>query len=170
MTFLVSLRYSLCSLLLCCFGYLFPALNTIRAVLSVGTDENDDEIAEWLTYWVVLGVFYLLEVVCDLFMWHVPLYLEGKVVLVCWLTFPRSQGEYFTFPCTYLMNRRCILHIHAYNSALLQYPRRKYRRIHRSLSLIYLFAALVNCIISIVPSCVENATYECRVGYFAVVH
>lgn len=87
-----SIRYGVCTFLLSFFGYFYPAINTIRAVLSVESDRNDESIAEWLTYWIVLTVFYLLEVVVDLFMWHVPLYLEMKVAIVCWLTFPQSQG------------------------------------------------------------------------------
>ena len=90
--FLSSLRHAVCTFLLSFFGYFYPAINTIRAVLSVDTDQNDESIAEWLTYWIVLTVFYLLEVVFDIFMWHVPLYLEIKVGIVCWLTFPQSQG------------------------------------------------------------------------------
>lgn len=86
-----SLRCSLAELLFCLFGYLAPALNSIKAVVS----EDTDGIKEFLTYWVVLSIttalFYLLTFLRLVQLPNMP---EVKVVCVLWLTLPKFQGAY----------------------------------------------------------------------------
>ena len=42
-------------------GVVYPAFSSLQAVLSGSPHQS----VAWLRYWVVLGVFSLLELVCD---------------------------------------------------------------------------------------------------------
>jgi len=85
------LRCSAASFLFCLFGYLAPALNSIKAVVS----EDNDGIKEYLTYWVVLSVTsFLAWLLTFLRLVHIPDFPEAKVACVLWLTLPRFQGAY----------------------------------------------------------------------------
>jgi hypothetical protein len=76
--------------LLTFFGYLLPALCSAKAVVS----NKDDDIHEWLTYWIVFSFFIFFESLIDFILWKIPFYHELKVLLICWLTLPRTQGAY----------------------------------------------------------------------------
>jgi hypothetical protein len=78
------------NLFLTFFGYLLPALCSAKAVVS----NKDDDIHEWLTYWIVFSFFIFFESLIDFILWKIPFYHELKVLLICWLTLPRTQGAY----------------------------------------------------------------------------
>ncbi|PIO32095.1 hypothetical protein AB205_0116910 [Aquarana catesbeiana] len=50
-------------------------LATVKAIESA--DKKDDTI--WLTYWVVYGVFSVVEFFSDIFLFWFPFYYLGKV-------------------------------------------------------------------------------------------
>ena len=87
---LYSFRSAFADLLFCLFGYLAPALNSVKAICSNDTDG----IKEYLTYWVVLSISTFLSwmLIFLRFINHYP--PEAKVVCVLWLTLPRFQGAY----------------------------------------------------------------------------
>jgi hypothetical protein len=87
---LYTFRCTLSDVLFNVFGYLAPALNSVKAVCS-----NDlDGIKEYLTYWAVLSVFGCFGMLAS----HLRLIQnyppEARVLCVLWLTLPRFQGAY----------------------------------------------------------------------------
>ncbi|CAH2293066.1 receptor expression-enhancing 6 isoform X1 [Pelobates cultripes] len=56
-------------------GFVYPAYTSIKAIES--PDKKDDTI--WLTYWVVYGVFSVVEFFSDIFLFWFPFYYLGKV-------------------------------------------------------------------------------------------
>ncbi|KAM9242181.1 receptor expression-enhancing protein 6 isoform 8-T8 [Dugong dugon] len=55
-------------------GFVYPAYASIKAIES--PSKEDDTL--WLTYWVVYGLFGLLESVSDLLLFWFPFYYVGK--------------------------------------------------------------------------------------------
>eukprot|EP00753_Platysulcus_tardus_P008905 PLAT1693.1.p1 GENE.PLAT1693.1~~PLAT1693.1.p1 ORF type:complete len:195 (+),score=98.85 PLAT1693.1:56-640(+) len=69
-------------------GYAYPAYASFKAVQ--GGDEETQH--HWLTYWVVMGLFTVLEMVCDVAVSWLPLYWELKIAFVIWLALPHWKG------------------------------------------------------------------------------
>jgi uncharacterized membrane protein YccF (DUF307 family) len=97
---LFHLHSILITLLLTLFGYLLPALCSAKAVLS----NSNDDIQEWLTYWIVLICYLTAESFFSIIFLDVQFffYYELKLLIICWLTFPQTQGAY-------LISRKLIL-------------------------------------------------------------
>jgi hypothetical protein len=85
---LVRLRSLVYSVFFPFFAYFLPALFSTKAVIC----RNDDDLKEWLTYWSVFSFFILSEFIFDFMLKKIPFYYELKILLVCWLTLPRTQG------------------------------------------------------------------------------
>merc|ERR1712018_212412 len=71
-------------------GVVYPAFSSLKAVLS-GTPEQS---VAWLRYWVVLGVFSLVELLCDPLInplnFSFPAYLVLKCLFLVWCMLPVS--------------------------------------------------------------------------------
>ncbi|XP_018419947.1 PREDICTED: receptor expression-enhancing protein 6 isoform X1 [Nanorana parkeri] len=67
-------------------GFVYPAYTSIKAIES--PDKKDDTI--WLTYWVVYGVFSLVEFFSDIFLFWFPFYYLGKCAFLLWCMAPFS--------------------------------------------------------------------------------
>ncbi|KAJ7365806.1 Receptor expression-enhancing protein 5 [Desmophyllum pertusum] len=65
-------------------GFAYPAYQSVKAVESV-TKEDD---TQWLIYWVVFGVFNIVEFVSDILLSWFPLYFLVKLILLCWCMAP----------------------------------------------------------------------------------
>mmetsp|Transcript_9779 Transcript_9779/g.16462 ORF Transcript_9779/g.16462 Transcript_9779/m.16462 type:complete len:150 (+) Transcript_9779:36-485(+) len=63
---------------------LYPTYATFKAIES--TEKGDD--AHWLTYWVVVAVFQLVESFTDLLVFWIPFYYTLKLVLFIALQYP----------------------------------------------------------------------------------
>ncbi|CAM9622802.1 unnamed protein product [Choristocarpus tenellus] len=68
-------------------GYAYPALASAKAAVQ----EDETAFTQWMTYWVVISVFAVVETFLDLFVSWLPLYFEAKIVFILWLTLPRYQ-------------------------------------------------------------------------------
>ncbi|XP_069818555.1 receptor expression-enhancing protein 6 isoform X1 [Dendropsophus ebraccatus] len=65
-------------------GFVYPAYRSIKAIES--EDKKDDTI--WLTYWVVYGVFSVVEFFSDIFLFWFPFYYLGKCAFLLWCMAP----------------------------------------------------------------------------------
>lgn len=69
-------------------GYVCPAYYTYKTIESKKTDA----MLDWAMYWFVLALFSSLERIMDAFLFWLPFYSLGKVLLVVYLWYPGTQG------------------------------------------------------------------------------
>lgn len=74
------------SLLCNLIGFVYPAFYSIKAIES----KNKDDDTQWLTYWVVYGVFSIVEHFSDIFLSWCPFYYMGKCLFLLWCMAPVS--------------------------------------------------------------------------------
>lgn len=67
----------------------YPAFKSIKALETKDTDD-DDKI--WLTYWVVFGVFTLLDEFAFFILNLIPFYWYIRLGFFVWLMAPQTQG------------------------------------------------------------------------------
>ncbi|CAG5866646.1 unnamed protein product [Menidia menidia] len=70
----------LCNLI----GFLYPAYFSIKAIES----NNKEDDTQWLTYWVVYGLFSIVEAFSDIFLSWFPFYYAGKCLFLIWCMAP----------------------------------------------------------------------------------
>ena len=69
-------------------GFLYPAYMSFKALET--KDEEDD--AQWLTYWVVFVLMSFLDGLLGSFLSLIPLYYLAKLVFYVYLFYPKSRG------------------------------------------------------------------------------
>ena len=54
--------------------------------------EGEDDDKQWLTYWVVFGLFTVTDQFGGLLLSFIPFYYVLKVAMLIWMFHPTSQG------------------------------------------------------------------------------
>lgn len=69
-------------------GYVCPAYCTYKTIEA----KDNEALLEWAMYWFVLALFSTVERVLDAFLFWLPFYNLGKVLLVVYLWYPGWNG------------------------------------------------------------------------------
>jgi TB2/DP1, HVA22 family len=90
MTNIWLVRLAFSKILFNFFGYLSPALNSTKAIIS----KDEEGIREYLTYWCVFGLLLYVEFLLNFFSTLRNWPPESKVLFILWLTLPQFQGAF----------------------------------------------------------------------------
>lgn len=90
MTNVWAVRLAFSKILFHFFGYLSPALNSTKAIIS----KDEEGIREYLTYWCVFGLLLYIEFLLNFFSALRNWPPESKVLFILWLTLPQFQGAF----------------------------------------------------------------------------
>lgn len=75
------------------FGLLYPAYASYKAVNT----RNIANYTNLMMYWIVFAIFTCTETITDTFFNWFPLYYEIKMVLICWLLSPSTNGSGYLY-------------------------------------------------------------------------
>jgi len=74
-------------------GILYPAIWSIRAIESTGTDDDK----QWLTYWVVFAIFTFIDMFSGFVLKFIPFYFFFKLIFLVWCFMPNTRGASFIY-------------------------------------------------------------------------
>ena len=83
----------------CLLGVAYPCF---MSFLALESDEEDDD-KQWLTYWVVFGLFNIIDQFAGFILSFIPFYYLMKLCFLIWLFHPISKGattiyDHFVLP------------------------------------------------------------------------
>ena len=72
----------------CLLGVAYPCFMSFLALESEGAEDDK----QWLTYWVVFGLFNIVDQFAGFILTFIPFYFFLKLVFLVWLFHPISMG------------------------------------------------------------------------------
>src|SRR6185312_13955910 len=81
-------------------GVAYPAFMSFHALESDGADDDK----QWLTYWVVFGLFTITDTMAGFLLSLIPFYYVLKVTMLIWMFHPQSQGALTIYNNFFLPN------------------------------------------------------------------
>ena len=72
----------------CLLGVAYPCFMSFLALESEGADDDK----QWLTYWVVFGLFNIVDQFAGFILTFIPFYFFLKLIFLVWLFHPVSCG------------------------------------------------------------------------------
>lgn len=85
---LLSITRWFSSYVTCLVGTLFPTYLSLKAIES--PEEDDDKL--FLTYWVVYGLFSIIDLFLGFLVKAFPIYYTIKLAFLIWLFMPNTKG------------------------------------------------------------------------------
>lgn len=74
-------------------GVAYPVFMSFYALESEGKDDDK----QWLTYWVVFGIFSIVDQFAGFVLSFIPFYYVLKVATLIWLFHPATTGATFVY-------------------------------------------------------------------------
>jgi receptor expression-enhancing protein 5/6 len=72
---------------------LYPAF---KSILALETESTTDD-KEWLTYWIIFGIFNLIDEVFGCFLSLIPYWYWAKLLFFIYLLAPQTRGAQFLY-------------------------------------------------------------------------
>ena len=72
----------------CLLGVAYPCFASFLALESEGADDDK----QWLTYWVVFGLFNIVDQFAGFILHFIPFYFFLKLIFLVWLFHPATLG------------------------------------------------------------------------------
>lgn len=69
-------------------GTLYPAFKTIKSI-----EEKSNEDKQWLSYWIIFGIFTIIDMFSGFILKLIPLYFFLKIIFLLWCFMPNTQGS-----------------------------------------------------------------------------
>lgn len=73
----------------CIIAVAYPAFQTF---LALEDEDNADNIKQWLTYWIVFGLFNIFDTWAGFILYFIPFYYCIKMSFLIWCFHPYTQG------------------------------------------------------------------------------
>ena len=83
-------------------GVAYPVFMSFLALQSSGKDDDK----QWLTYWVVFGLFNLLDQFAGFILTFIPFYFFLKLCFLVWLFHPATLGALTVYNAYILPNMK----------------------------------------------------------------
>ncbi|EKX38280.1 hypothetical protein GUITHDRAFT_89434 [Guillardia theta CCMP2712] len=75
------------------FSVLYPAFESYKAIKTKSTEDDiQRQTQQWLSYWVIFGIFTMGEFFLDIVICWIPLYYEAKLIFILWLVSSYTKG------------------------------------------------------------------------------
>ena len=81
------------SYITCLIGVAYPAFMSFLALES----GNDEENKQWLTYWVVFGIFNIVDQFAGFILRFIPFYYFLKLAFLVFLFHPKTLGATYVY-------------------------------------------------------------------------
>ena len=86
----------------CLLGVAYPCFMSFLALESKGADDDK----QWLTYWVVFGIFNIIDQFAGFILTFIPFYFFLKLIFLVWLFHPISNGATTVYNAYILPNMK----------------------------------------------------------------